>query len=401
MNYVDSQFGGLAASWPASKPAQPIRLQPRAFTIASGPAGLNAVREEWLALLAGRPGANHLQSPRWFASYLEALAPKPEWVHFIAARSAEVLDAVFVLEARSHRFAGLSLPSLRLITGEHMHLSDLAVRPGNDELWAAFSAWLGQQRELPWQVLSAEGVCVDSTLARLLGAGAPRLRSIVRPQSPTAWLDCSRGVDHALQRVSRSHRGNVRRLTRRARELGSLTYEAATDAHQLGPALEEFFEVEASGWKGEVGSAIKLDARVRAFYRELALQFGETRSCRINLLRLDGRVIAGQFGLISNQQLNLLKIGYSQQHAHIAPGHLIMQHTIESVCADPTLARLSFVTNPPWAHLWKPETTPANCHRIYRNSLMGRGLRWATQQWIERPQWARRSEPTAAGPSPA
>ena len=395
MNGVNSQFGGMVGDIAPVRASPASDIKGWSFQLGRGLAGLNALHADWQAWLDDLPGSTYLQSPGWIRSYLTTLAEQPDRVHLIAARRAGRLEGVFVLEETSLRLAGLTLRAGRLISGDHMHLSDVAIAGHADALWTAFNAWFKAQRALRWSLIMARGVSADASLAHLLSSRNGQMRNITRPHPPTLWLDCSQNTAHALRNVSRSHTTNVKRLLRRAREQGPLSYEVVTEPAQLDAALQAFFEVEGSGWKVAEGSAIRLHDKLVAFYRGLALEFGPLGRCRINLLRLNGHVIAAQFGLVSNQQLNLLKIGYAPIHAALAPGHLIMQHTIESVCADPALNRLSFVTNPPWAQLWKPEATPVHCHMMFRDSILGRSMHLALRAGMSLRQRLRKKVPAS------
>lgn len=368
------------------------------FQVRHGEPGLQMLRNEWRSHLEQHPSTTYLQMPEWFSAYLKAMAPQSRHVHFIAAHHETRLAGVFVVESRTLGGSALGIPTLRLITGKHMHLADVGVPLGMPQVWGEFHAWLQRQRELPWQVLLGDGICSDSSLAGMLRSGETPALSVGCVNKPTLWLDCSQTLAHALRNVSKSHCTNIKRLTRRARELGTLSYEAVTDPDRLGAAFHDFLEVEASGWKAGAGSAIKLNPHLVVFYRQLVLEFGASRQCRINLLRLNGKVIAAQFGLISNRQLNLLKIGFANEHAALAPGNLIMQYTIESVCADAGLARLSFVTDPPWAHLWKPEATSTQRVAIFRKSLTGCLMYGALRLWLARPHWTFRHSRNASEP---
>jgi CelD/BcsL family acetyltransferase involved in cellulose biosynthesis len=386
MNSINSHFGALAMDAPVSRPFVAAGASTWTFALTRGAAGFAALRGEWQEMLDGLPRASYQQAPAWLSSYLFALAPRPQDICWVAARSGGRLHAVLALESVSHGPAVLGIRSLRLITGDHMVLSDAAGDPLNVGLWPALHAWLERHSGLSWQFLSAPGVCADSCLGRWLSASPQTIPTITCPVAATLWIDCSGDVKHALRDVSRSHQTNVRRLTRRARELGTLTYEVVTEPTELELAFESFLQVEASGWKGEQGSAIRLHPELVNFYRSLMQQFGARGECRINLLRLNGEVIAAQFGLVSGRQLNLLKIGYQEKYSHIAPGHLIMQNTIDSLCADPRLQRLSFVTRPAWAHLWKPESTGVSHHVILRSSVTGRLMRLVLRAWQSRPR---------------
>ena len=399
MNSVNSHFGALVMEGSISGTSAASRAGAWTFSAVRGATGLESLRAEWQTLLDGLDHTSYQQSPAWFSSYVLALAARPRDVYFVAARSAGRLRAVLALESVSHGPSGLGWRSLRLINGDHMPMADAAGDSLAAGLWPALHAWLEHHSGLPWQVLNAPGVCADGCLARWLNSSPDSIPSVVRGVAPTLWLDCSSDLEHALRDVSRSHKTNVRRLTRRAKELGALQYDVVTEPAELELAFESFLQVEASGWKGEHGSAIRLHPELISFYRSLMQQFGARGECRINLLRLNGEVIAAQFGLTSDRQLNLLKIGYLEKYCHVAPGHLIMQHTIESVCADPLLQRLSFVTRPVWAHLWKPESTNVAHHVIFRSSWSGRLLQRALRAWQRRPrlEWAPRAaaEPAA------
>ena len=398
MTAVHSTFKDSAIDEPSGALTRARGRSAWSFQVKHGESGLQMLRNEWRSLLEQYPSTSYLQMPEWFSAYLKTMAPQPRGVHFIAARHQKRLASVFVVESGTLGRQSLGVPTLRLITGKHMHLADVGVPPAMTNVWSEFHAWLHRQRELPWQVLLANGVCTDSSLASLLRSCDNDALAVSALAAPTLWLDCSQTLAHALRHVSKSHCANIKRLTRRARELGSLSYEAVTDAERLDAALHDFFEVEASGWKAGAGSAIKLNPSLVAFYRQLVREFGARRECRINLLRLDGEVIAAQFGLISNRQLSLLKIGFANKHAALAPGNLIMQHTIESVCADAGLARLSFVTDPPWAHLWKPEATSTHRVAIFRKSLTGCLMYGALRLWLARPHWAFRGSSNASEP---
>lgn len=400
MNGVNSQFGAFQAEMSVRRMVAPAAAAPWSFALERGAAGLARWRAEWQGLVDSMDQASFVQAPAWISSYLGALAARPDEVCFIAARVDGRLRAVLALEHVRHGPAGIGPASLRLITGDHLPLADIAGDASTPGLWPALHRWLERDSGLAWSALFAAGLRADGRFAGALrNAPAPQ-RGAYQACNPALWLDCSADVAHALRDVRKSHHVNVRRLTRRAREIGPLDYQVVTAPDRLDAAFDAFLQVEGSGWKAEEGTAIRLHADLVAFYRGLMQQFGARGECRINLLRLNGEVIAAQFGLIAGRQLNLLKIGYAEKHANLAPGHLIMQHTIESVCADAGLDRLSFVTRPPWAALWKPESTAIEHHVVFRSSWTGRLLRQALRLWQRRPR-KDCIEPPTARPDPA
>ncbi|MEO8296916.1 MAG: GNAT family N-acetyltransferase [Burkholderiales bacterium] len=340
------------------------------FGLYSGQAGLANLHAEWRAMVVQTPAAGYLHTPEWLGAYLHSFATNANRVVCIAARHAGQLRGVFTFESVRQGLPPLGLNTLRLIKNDHMHLADCASADAGSGVWTALLAWMARQRDLKWDLMWTQGVAEDSTLGRWISVTEPTPR-ISDARHATAWLDCSQGIEQALGGVTRSHRQNVRRLMRRAEQSGELRYDIITTPEALPAALQQFLEVESSGWKGDAGSAILRDPQLVAFYRELIDRFGPLGQCRINLLKLGDETIAAQFGLVTARQLNLLKIGYRPEHSQVAPGNLIMHKTIESVCDDPQLDRLSLVTNPPWAHLWKPQLTPVQRHILFRPGLRG------------------------------
>jgi CelD/BcsL family acetyltransferase involved in cellulose biosynthesis len=367
------------------------------FTLLQGCGGFEVLRARWQALVDRLPHATYLQQPGWIAGYLEMLDGDDRCLRFVTASGSEgQLLAVLVLVWRPGRSRGL-LPVLEMVQGPHMVLADLVADAGHTGLLQAMLGWLSRQRAMRWAVLRLPAVCAESTLAAQLQAHPVR-RSRRTLRTHSAWLDCRGGVDQALKTVSKSFRTNLGRLARRANAQGELSYRVVSAPEELDDAFDAFLEVESSGWKRESGTAIAQDDRLVAFYRRLVREFGARGACRIHLLTLDGQTVAAQFGLIGDRQLNLLKIGFSQAHAPLAPGNLIMLRTIEQVCADPAVDRLSFVTDPLWSQAWRPHRSPVDHVTVYPGTLVGEALfRLAVWRGQRR---ARRSLP-AALPAPA
>lgn len=364
------------------------------FSLARGLTGWQTLRRPWQALVDAHQSACMLHQPAWYGAYLHHLCPDPDQVVFVAVWRARTLVAVLPLQVAPHGDGRLVYQEARLVTHAHMILADLAGDPRDAvACWPALLMWLQSRRALPWDVLVLDGVARGSCLAAVLAAHPPAT-ALAEPVRETAWLDCSRDVDHALATVSRSHHGNVRRLQRRAESRAPLRFEVADVTERLDGALRAFFAVESSGWKADAGTAIARHEPLQRFYTALAHQFVQRGACRIHLLHHGDEVIAAQFVVIGGRQMNLLKIGYRESCADIAPGHLIMRAAIEAACADPDIDRLSFVTHPPWAHLWKPQVDPVVQHQLFHPSWRGWLLYQVacSRRWVrERPAPERRS----------
>lgn len=97
--------------------------------------------------------------------------------------------------------------------------------------------------------------------------------------------------------------------------------------------LEEGFAVEASGWKGEAGTAILSTPQTATFYRTIAAKFAARDQLRLTRIALDGELAAFDFCLLHGGRLYLLKTGFDERFRRLAPG-LVMRLSIIEKCFE-------------------------------------------------------------------
>lgn len=97
----------------------------------------------------------------------------------------------------------------------------------------------------------------------------------------------------------------------------------------LDAELASGFAVEASGWKGQSGTAIASDERTLTFYSEIARSFAERDQLRLSRIVLDGQWAAFDLCLLYGDRLYLLKTGYDERFRRLAPGLVMRLSTVE------------------------------------------------------------------------
>jgi CelD/BcsL family acetyltransferase involved in cellulose biosynthesis len=133
-------------------------------------------------------------------------------------------------------------------------------------------------------------------------------------------------------------RGEVRRLRRRLGDLGEVTEDPGRELSDLEGRLREFMELEASGWKGEAGSALTQREHERELFMALARWAAGKGWLRMPTLRLDGRTVAAQLNVEAHGVKYGLKMGYDRELRKLAPGMLLLATEIERAFADPGIA---------------------------------------------------------------
>ncbi|CAH1674517.1 GNAT family N-acetyltransferase [Hyphomicrobiales bacterium] len=111
---------------------------------------------------------------------------------------------------------------------------------------------------------------------------------------------------------------------------GALTFRRSRGRAALD-ALELFLTLEASGWKGEVGTAIACLPADAAYIRRMAELFAAEDTLQMDALLLDGRVLAMGLLVESGDRRHFLKIAYDEAEARHSPGRTL---TIAMLQAD-------------------------------------------------------------------
>jgi|SRR5262245_37244668 len=329
-------------------------LAERQFKIFQGAAGLAAIRDDWKRVTRALDKPRFFHLYEWYESYLNTLSDSP--VYFVLARRKGAPVGVIPLVMTPQWLAGRKLRGLSLPHHEHMLLCDATLtNEGAENITIReLITYLRRQQVIQWDVLFFPNLLEDSGLLSALNAGPPVLR-ISEPQTRCNYLPCL-PPDELASRLSPIFRGNLRKARNELAKLNHVEFITARSRSEVDRALDEFLAVEASGWKGEAGerSAINLDGRVLCFYQSLTRNFSRIGACEINLLRAEGRCVAGQFCIVTGDTSYILKIGYDEAYAQVAPGNLLLEQTIQRYLREGAIKYVNLVTDTPWHSCWRP-----------------------------------------------
>ncbi len=140
---------------------------------------------------------------------------------------------------------------------------------------------------------------------------------------PDAWVE--RANTSWIKRVRR-----YRRKMNRDHEMKSEFFAVPDD---LEAELNACFALEASGWKGEAGTAIVSRPETEAFYRRVAASFHARGELKFNRILLDGEMAAFNICIEYRGRLYALKTAYDERFRRIAPG-LVLQVSLVEACFE-------------------------------------------------------------------
>jgi CelD/BcsL family acetyltransferase involved in cellulose biosynthesis len=172
--------------------------------------------------------------------------------------------------------------------------------------------------------------------------------------------------DLVEKKISGDHRRHLRRHRRRAESQGRVEFVAvAPEASNIDNYLDEFFRIEASGWKGRGGSAIVSDPQREAFFRSYGKEAAKRGMLRLFLMKIGQDTVAARFAIVYANRLWELKIGYDERWGSCAPGILLTHETLRYACKEKLIAHEFLGMSARWERIWRHEEHHCQTLRCY------------------------------------
>jgi CelD/BcsL family acetyltransferase involved in cellulose biosynthesis len=254
---------------------------------------------------------------------------------------------------------GLSLPLLEAWTHPYAPLgTPLVEREAAEPVISAWLTHLASDPALPGLVLLPL-IGETGPFATALGAVLRRLQmpfaDFARHSRPLLVPGDDRSA-YLEQSISAHRHRELRRSLRRLADLGALLFTANTEPHAVVSDIEDFFALEAAGWKGDAGTAAADNDDVRSFMKIAIQALGAQGKVAINRILIDGRAIAAAITLKSGDGAWYWKTAYDETLARFAPGVLLSAALTEDLAENPAIARTDSCAgpgNPILDHLWR------------------------------------------------
>lgn len=342
----------------------------------NGLASVAGVSEEdragWRELAADRSESAPFVDEAWISACIEAFRP-PEPL-LLPCRQDGKLAGLAALQSLTESWAGRRIAVLQSLTTHESYRFDFLSLPGRADVQEQL--WRRLCEAGRWDVIRLDHLPEGSpTLAAgLRVAHELGWRRLVEPTFESPWRPLSRppaSWDHGLTQKFRS---NLRNRERRLQQLGEVAFEVARGSADLSRALETFYALEASGWKGERGTAIASRGHVKAFYDRLV----ELASSQmwIPILSVAGRPAAAQLLRVQGRTMFMQKTAYHPDFSPFAPGQLLTARLIRYGIQNGMDALDFLADNMPWKADWAPQLRRHYRLLLFSPSAQGRYAYW-------------------------
>jgi CelD/BcsL family acetyltransferase involved in cellulose biosynthesis len=327
--------------------------------------------EDWRQLCIEGSEGQPFYRPEWIEAYLRAFAPGATLV-LITARHNDLLQLVLPLIKEKSSISGIPVVRLRAPVNSHPGRFDVVRRSGPQGDAAMAAVWDHLQKRKDWDLLQIDyapesgNISHLSELAQERGFASVQIRSFA---SPVITVPSDRDL---LSKMPPN--GKLRSQLKQARrQLEQTTPMSLRRFENLDrDALNRFYELEASGWKGQEGSAIISDQRTRQFYDEIAESAGHHNYFCLYLLEWNGQLLAAHFGLCHNGRYYSPKVAYDEKMKKFALGHLILSEIVND-CASRGIREID-ITGPDddWKMKWTSAVRDHHTHFIFNKGIRAR-----------------------------
>jgi CelD/BcsL family acetyltransferase involved in cellulose biosynthesis len=154
-----------------------------------------------------------------------------------------------------------------------------------------------------------------------------------------ACLDATRDADELLHDALGAKKlKELRRQRNRLAEHGAVGFDVARTPEDVAAAVENFLNLEASGWKARRGTALVQDSGDAQFIRRATTALAETGQCEIVTLRTGEAPVAAAVVLRHQDRAFYFKLGVDERFAKFSTGVQLTLDLTRHLCADPAIA---------------------------------------------------------------
>jgi CelD/BcsL family acetyltransferase involved in cellulose biosynthesis len=307
--------------------------------------------------------------PEWIRAYLRVFVPGAK-IRLITAGVNGRLSLVLPLVQEWSRFSKVPLRKLRSPVNFWAGRFDAIRRSGPEGDAAVSATWEHLKKAEGWDLLQFRDAPEGGTMSLLAAAAREDgFRVLQHADKPSPYVPVPSDPELLKQMPLNSRlRRELRQVRRQLSEQGPFKFYRVDMADR--DALERFYRLEASGWKGQEGSAIVCDQKNREFFDEIVESAARFGYLSLYMLELKGELMAAHLGFTLRGCYYSAIVAYDERFREYSPGHLIISEIVRDCAArglrgyDPT------GQNQEWKMKWTNEVRPM-CHYFVFRGILG------------------------------
>jgi len=329
---------------------------------------LDSIADEWRRLCDENPGDQPYYRPELIRAYVRAYVPDAK-VLVLAVRRAGRLRLVLPLLEEKSWLSGVPVRKLRAPV--RYSRFDATSCGGEEGGCAALAVWRHLSERDDWDLLEMRYSLDGSNVGKIASvARSEGFHAMVVPERPNVYVPVPADAS-ALGRMPQNSklRSQLRQARTRLAALGTLRLTRVEGADRT--ALDRFYELEASGWKGRAGSAIHCLPEMKPFFDEVAESAARFGYFCLYMLELDGQLMAANFAFNHRGRCHLPRVAYNERFREFAAGHLMVSEVLQD-CFSRSMEGIDFTgADDEWKMKWTSQVQSVNHHFLFNSGARG------------------------------
>jgi len=330
-------------------------------------------------------------SRRWFEHWLTAFGDANSGVW--ASGPAEP-HCLIPYRIESRRVGPITLRVAVGATNSHTPQFDVVGSrgPGVSDLHRMMS-------QLDVSVLVFPVISLDSRLAKALALPTPQRGLFLDDCEVASIIECAGDWEAYVETRSRKRTAEWRSKERRALKAGD-RFQVVASPEGLGQAWEDLLAVEASGWKGREGTAMRQQPAVRKFYDAVLPDLAAAGKLRLFLHWRGSRIIAFHLCTLHGGRLSSLKSGYAEEFAKESPAQIVRWWMVKWAFENPEVRIVDFLGPlTETKRQWSTGVEALYTLYVFRRSPGGMLGWWRWSAGPRLKQWWKRASKRGEGPA--
>lgn len=331
------------------------------ITVEESPDKLERHLVAWDVLAANAAEPNpfyesHALLPAWRLLAPASLKVVCIWAPHVLPGQPPHLAALIPI-VRRDRYRGAPVTAFATWRHDYSYLTTPLVHAGLASLaLETFFDWLRDSGAalMEWDGITSDGAFRHALIDTINRLGTTPFQVSLHTR---AYFQPRATAEHYLENaINGKKRKELRRQERRLGELGKLQYDELAADGDLDAWLTEFLELEALGWKGKDGTALRDRPSTLALFRAYARGAHGRKRWTMFALRIDGRPIAMKCNLLAGNGAVAFKIAYDESFARFSPGVLLeVEHVrrLHEPGAPAWMDSGAAANHPMIGHLWR------------------------------------------------
>lgn len=162
--------------------------------------------------------------------------------------------------------------------------------------------------------------------------------------------------DYLEHTINPKVRKELNRKRRRLGESAPLSHRVADDPAAMESLISQFLDIEAAGWKGRAGTAMRKNPQIRAFMERAILDLAAEGKAHGESLYVGEEPVAAAIMLRGGEAVWAWKIAYDERFSRYSPGVQIALDVTRTLLANKDVARVDSCATPDHPmidHIWR------------------------------------------------